>query len=170
VIRAEIYNRDTGARVVAFHEGTRYEIFSERDCWEPTLARWAAQGISVHAEDEDGLPGIRWVRMTDPDWGPCVKDYIERQFKGWHVEVCGTDMLGIARDELRGGKYTRCYADITPEELGGLLWLLGEWAVRADSDHPRARAARKALLDFDHEPLTLEDVKALMRGADRGDR
>lgn len=73
----------------------------------------------------------------------------------------------LDRPSLQLGKYTRAYANLSPEQLQGLLWLVGEWSVRAQTNHyhPRAKAALRLLTDFGSEPLTLEQVKAEMRAA-----
>lgn len=73
----------------------------------------------------------------------------------------------LDREKLRDGKYTRGLEKLTSDQLHGLLWLVGEWAVRCDNDHPRSVAAKKAILNFFHDPLTLEEVYALMRGEPR---
>lgn len=41
------------------------------------------------------------------------------------------------RDTLRLGKYTHQFADLTSDEIAGLLWLLGEYVVRAERIFPR---------------------------------
>jgi hypothetical protein len=71
--------------------------------------------------------------------------------------------LSIDREKLRMGKYTRRFADYTPDELEGLLWLLGEWTVRGDNGHRRSIAARKALLSRDR--FTLEKAHEVIRNA-----
>lgn len=73
--------------------------------------------------------------------------------------------LILDRETLRDGKYTRGYADMTPEQLEALLWLLGEWSIRYGGDHPRAVAAQDALLNFTRNPLTMAEVHELMRTA-----
>lgn len=87
-----------------------------------------------------------------------------------------TEPLMIDRDELQLGKYTKGYANLTDEQLHGLLWLLGEWSCRADHDgsvkggHARGQAALKALRSFNRNPFTLEEAQELMRDAARGKR
>jgi hypothetical protein len=79
--------------------------------------------------------------------------------------------LSIDREALRRGKYTAKYADLTAEQLHGLLWLLGEWSSRAtpEGDYAgsasRAFAARTALLDFHRHPLTSAQVRSLMQAS-----
>jgi hypothetical protein len=73
------------------------------------------------------------------------------------------ETLTLDREKLRMGKYTKSYADLTPDELEGLLWLLDEWTIRGDSDHPRAVAARKALLS--RERFTLDRAHEVIRNA-----
>jgi len=73
------------------------------------------------------------------------------------------DKIIIDREKLSFGKYTKRYADLSSDQMAGLLWLLGEWSARHDNHHPRSQAAKKALMEFSRAPLTLEEVKALMR-------
>ena len=75
--------------------------------------------------------------------------------------------ITLDRENLRQGKYTRAYKDLTSDQLEGLLWLLGEWAIRHGGNHPRAEAAQKALLEFSNTPLGIEEVKSLIRKANR---
>lgn len=72
----------------------------------------------------------------------------------------------LDREELKFGKYTRSYAKLSSEQMEGLLWLLGEWTIRGDNDHPRSVAAKKALLEFHQEPLSKQQVHELIRGLD----
>jgi hypothetical protein len=84
-----------------------------------------------------------------------------------------TDTITLDRQRLRMGKYTRAYADLTSDQLVGLLWLLGEWSGRAQEDgslignKSRATEAIAALRLFHRYPLTDEEAKALMRDAGR---
>lgn len=76
--------------------------------------------------------------------------------------------LTIDREKLRLGKYTRGFEKLTSDQLQGLLWLFGEWAVRSDWEdpmgrHPRSKAAFKAMLNFRYKPMTIDEVMALMR-------
>jgi hypothetical protein len=79
--------------------------------------------------------------------------------------------LALSRKELKLGKYTSGYDKLTSDQFQGLLWLLGEWSCRAQEDGTltankgRAYAARKALMEFTRNPLTLDEVRALMRKA-----
>jgi hypothetical protein len=79
--------------------------------------------------------------------------------------------LTLDRESLRLGKYTQGYENLTSTQLEGLLWLLGEWSCRVHEDgtfganKARAQAAFDALRVFHRKPLTLEEVKALMRKA-----
>jgi len=81
--------------------------------------------------------------------------------------------LTLDRESLRLGKYTNCYANLTPLQLEGLLWLLGEWSCRVRPDGSlganknRARVALEKLQSFHREPIGLEEVKVLMREAAR---
>ena len=81
--------------------------------------------------------------------------------------------LTLDREELRLGKYTKGCERWTPEQLRGLLWLLGEWTCRVDHDgsvkgaHARGQAAFKALLNFNRNPLTIDEVQELMRNSKR---
>ena len=82
--------------------------------------------------------------------------------------------LTLDRRNLRLGKYTSRYADLTPMQLEGLLWLLGEWSARVRPDGSlganknRAKVALDTLRDFHIKPLVREEVRALMREAARG--
>ncbi len=79
--------------------------------------------------------------------------------------------ITLEREQLRLGKYTRAYADLTADQLSGLLWLLGEWSCRVRSDgtlganKARAGAAIRALRQFHRKPFTREEARALMRNA-----
>jgi len=80
--------------------------------------------------------------------------------------------LTLDRESLRLGKYTNCYANLTPLQLEGLLWLLGEWSCRVREgkfvgNKNRARVALKTLQEFHRKPLDRDEVRALMRDAAR---
>ena len=85
-----------------------------------------------------------------------------------------SEFIDLNRQELKLGKYTRGYADLTSDQLTGLLWLLGEWSCRVHSDGSlganknRAKVALETLQKFHREPLGREEVMALMRDAARG--
>ena len=74
-----------------------------------------------------------------------------------------SQILSIDRETLRMGKYTRRFADLTTDQLNGLLWLLGEWTIRGDNGHRRSIAARKALLSG--QRFTLEEAHEVIRNA-----
>ena len=82
--------------------------------------------------------------------------------------------LTLDRNHLNLGKYTKRYAELTPDQLTGLLWLLGEWSCRVRPDGSlgcnknRAKVALETLQKFHKEPLGREEVRALMREAARG--
>ena len=82
------------------------------------------------------------------------------------------DQITLDRERLRLGKYFGRYAKLTSDQMYGLLWLLGEWSIRADEEEgkyigneARSIAARKALLEFHMKPLTLDQAMRLMRDA-----
>jgi predicted RNase H-like HicB family nuclease len=55
---------------------------------------------------------------------------------------------------LKLGKYTRGYESLTEEQVAGLLWALGEWAIRGapkpmDDDQSREAEAYRILKGFD---------------------
>ncbi len=82
--------------------------------------------------------------------------------------------LCLDRESLRLGKYTARYAELTSEQLQGLLWLLGEWSCRVHSDGSlganvaRAQVAIDALREFPRKPFTVDEARALMRDAAGG--
>lgn len=119
-------------------------------------------------EEREGGPFMDCrVRSSEPD------DFLSRIRSLASVKTIETsgqrqmdnNKIVLDREELGFGKYTNAYAGISSDQMEGLLWLLGEWSIRGDIDHPRAQAAKKALLEFSHSPLTRDEVGALMRGA-----
>ncbi len=73
---------------------------------------------------------------------------------------------------LADGKYTHWMAEFSSDQLAGLLWLVGEYAVRtsamqelpATSGGERRRVgASNAIANFRREPLTLDDAKQYIR-------
>jgi hypothetical protein len=77
------------------------------------------------------------------------------------------DDLAPLRERIANGKYTRWAKDITMEELVGMLWLVGEYGVRAPNQDlqdlyggERRRAiAHNLLVRFRYEPLPFETVR-----------
>lgn len=74
------------------------------------------------------------------------------------------------RDQLRLGKYTRQFADMTGDEIMGLLWLLGEYTVRAEPikvrdpvPYPGDRRRITAHNGLLHGPYSLERTRRLIR-------
>lgn len=92
------------------------------------------------------------------------------QCKNWQKDPAFNSGL---RDELRLGKYTRKYADLTGEQLAGLLWLLGEYTARAERLLPLTQAvtygARRKISAHDalcsNRDYTLDAAKQLQREA-----
>jgi len=87
------------------------------------------------------------------------------------------DPLSLSRNELRLGKYTRWAADLTPDEMRALLWVVGEFGCRSSPDDPaygvvgelmlaRKEVGRQMLFGFVHgSPLTLEQAQQQVRRA-----
>jgi hypothetical protein len=82
--------------------------------------------------------------------------------------------LVLDRRRLSLGKYTRWAANLSDEEMYGLLWFLGEFGIRSseynlheDIQQPgRARTGLLGALGFVHgRPLTEEQAKQAIRGA-----
>ena len=85
--------------------------------------------------------------------------------------------LSLSRKELRLGKYTRWAADLTPDEMLALLWVVGEFGCRSSPDDPeypplglfslaRKEVGRQMLVGFVHgSPLTLEQAREQVRRA-----
>jgi len=84
------------------------------------------------------------------------------------------DPLVIDRRRLNLGKYTRWAANLSDEEMYGLLWLFGEFGIRtseynlADSIRQigRARTGLLGALGFVHGyPVTQEQAMKAIRNA-----
>lgn len=94
------------------------------------------------------------------------------------VDAVLADELGKLRHELAFGKYTKWIAELSCDQLHGLLWLVGEFAMRdsgrRDVDavgspgERRHDAALNAIARFRHDPLVIREVHELMRKAARG--
>lgn len=124
--------------------------------------------FTVRAESQEEAEG--WVSgaiedISDQDTYPLFgHSYFE------------SELLVLDRPNLRLGKYTRCYSELTSDQLNGLLWLLGEWSGRVrynrslgkNAGGRRGQAAIDALQEFRRDPIGLEEVKALMRKAAGG--
>lgn len=104
----------------------------------------------------------------------CGSVYWETEEERGSQPTLTEEPLTLDRESLRLGKYTRGYENLTSTQLEGLLWLLGEWSCRVHEDgtfganKSRAQAAFHALREFSRKPLTLEEVKSLIRKAAKG--
>jgi hypothetical protein len=75
------------------------------------------------------------------------------------------------RAELRMGKYTKWAATLTPEQMIGVFWLVGEFASRASASsydvsegiggERRKIGALKCLAAIKHTPMTVDDWRKL---------
>ena len=82
--------------------------------------------------------------------------------------------ITISRRRLSGGKYMRWAANLSDDQMYGLLWLIGEFGIRA-SEHSfqeiiqvpgRARTGLLGILEFVHgRPLTQEEAMQAIRNA-----
>jgi hypothetical protein len=90
------------------------------------------------------------------------------------------DSTAALRTELGEGKYTRWMARLSDGELVGLLWLVGEYAARSDSqehdiakfDHPgdrRKYGALNGIAAFKRKPMSLDLVRLFMRNCVNGE-
>jgi hypothetical protein len=84
------------------------------------------------------------------------------------------ESLVLDRRHLSLGKYTRWAANLSDEEMYGLLWFLGEFGIRSSEynlheeiQQPgRARTGLLGALGFVHgRPLTQEKAMRAMRNA-----
>jgi hypothetical protein len=82
----------------------------------------------------------------------------------------------LDREDLRLGKYTSSYADLTDDQLMGLLWFVGEFSIRDAGDHvprgdssyeKRRAAALNGIHGFRRKPMGLDEVRACIRAAVR---
>ena len=82
--------------------------------------------------------------------------------------------LVLDRRRLSLGKYTRWAADLTDEQVYGLLWLLGEFGIRTSEynlldsiqEAGRARTGLLGALGFVHgHPLSQEQAMQAIRNA-----
>lgn len=82
------------------------------------------------------------------------------------------DRLTLDRKRLSIGKYTRWAANLSEEEMYGLLWLLGEFGIRTSRQNllssiqevGRARTGLLCALDYIHgNALTEEEAKHAIR-------
>ena len=104
-----------------------------------------------------------------------VKEELRDEKKGELLADVADLLLTVSRKSLRLGKYTNRFADLTSDQLNGLLWLVGEFSSRAVPDEfkveeqvggmRRWAAALNAMASFGNRPLGLEEVRALMRQA-----
>ena len=84
-----------------------------------------------------------------------------------HQDTTSHQPLVLNRDQLRLGKYTRWAAELSADEMYGLLWLLGEFGIRTSESNlldsiqepGRARTGLLGALDFVHgHPLSQEQA------------
>ncbi len=82
--------------------------------------------------------------------------------------------LVLDRRRLSLGKYTRWAADLTDEQMYGLLWFLGEFGIRTSESNlldsiqetGRARTGLLGALGFVHgHPLSQEQAMQAIRNA-----
>lgn len=83
-------------------------------------------------------------------------------------------LITLDRRHLSGGKYMSWAANLSDEQMYGLLWLIGEFGIRSseyslqkDIRVPgRARTGLLGVLDFVHgSPLTQEEAMQSIRNA-----
>jgi len=88
--------------------------------------------------------------------------------------MVNTDPLLLDRKHLSLGKYTRWAANLSDEEMYGLLWLLGEFGIRTSEynlvdslqEVGRARTGLLGALGFVHgRPVTQEQAMKAIRNA-----
>lgn len=82
--------------------------------------------------------------------------------------------LLLDREHLKTGKYTSWAAELSAEEMYGLLWFLGEFGIRTSEDNllpsiqeiGRARTGLLGALGFVHgHPLSQEQAMKAIRNA-----
>lgn len=82
--------------------------------------------------------------------------------------------LLLDREHLKTGKYTRWAAELSAEEMYGLIWLLGEFGIRTSEynllssiqEIGRARTGLLGALGFVHgHPLSQEQAMQAIRNA-----
>ena len=88
------------------------------------------------------------------------------------MTIESVDLLSIEREELRLGKYTYWAADLTPDQLKALLWMVGEYGIRAPMGNEvpgpvsdvRREVGRRALVGFvKRQPISSEEAKRQIR-------
>jgi hypothetical protein len=86
------------------------------------------------------------------------------------MTIESVDLLSIEREELRLGKYTSWAADLTPDQLKALLWMVGEYGIRAPMENEvpvsdvRREVGRRALVGFvKRQPISSEEAKRQIR-------
>jgi hypothetical protein len=91
-----------------------------------------------------------------------------------HQDTTSDEPLVLNRDQLRLGKYTRWAAELSADEMYGLLWLLGEFGIRTSAENlpdsilekGRARTGLLGALGFVHgQPLSQEQAMQTIRNA-----
>ncbi|WP_162176505.1 hypothetical protein [Synechococcus sp. KORDI-100] len=84
------------------------------------------------------------------------------------------NQLILDREQLRIGKYTSWAADLSPDQLCALLWMVGEYGIRTSPDPNervlgsphRREAGRKALVEFVWgKPISLRKAQAIIRAS-----
>ena len=84
----------------------------------------------------------------------------------------------LDREGLRGGKYTKWAAELSAEQFYGLLWMVGEFGIRASAHDPqsdaryltqRRDAGRQAVIDCvrGHARTMAEAQQMIVTGTNR---
>lgn len=83
------------------------------------------------------------------------------------------EQICLNRKQLSLGKYTSWAADLSEEQLYGLLWMVGEFGIRASAHDPqsdarypdlRRDAGRQAVIDYVRgQARTLAEVQQMIR-------
>ena len=136
-----------------------------KDNHDQSLEQLASRGGLSPVELVGALRGLRWGELKQLDEVTAARELIKR------IEQ-HDDRLVVDRAELRLLKYASSYAELDADQLTALLSLLGEISVRANPEGEivggnieRGKAALAALVQFGRRPLTLEQVRKLMRDA-----
>jgi hypothetical protein len=91
-----------------------------------------------------------------------------------HQDTTSDEPLVLNRDQLRLYKYTRWAAELSADEMYGLLWLLGEFGIRTSAENlpdsirekGRARTGLLGALGFVHgRPLSKDKALSAIRNA-----
>jgi hypothetical protein len=171
------YAHKHGTDVMVFGDGSLADNAAEEIIREyiDDFAEKSEDGDEAKAKILELLDSSDKVSEAIDAYGELTSGYETIEIEEAELAL-GKDPLVLDREALRLGKYTKGYDKLTPEQLHGLLWLLGEWACRAHPDggvtgcHTRAIEALAALRGFTHKPLTLDEAQQLMRDAARKPR